>query len=1365
MESVGTGAGTSEYFEEGFIDIADGLYSFRTLPALVASSPHHLPSSCALLLGVPQLNELDIRVDVHRKQRKLPLSSYDPTIILAADSPLDCRLSEKDLDKWATHNSSKPVGSVPYSYLDVDINPALSPEQQEQIKAINKKFQSVFDASQGALPTLADHPPVTLNFKPDWKHVSVPQPRWGPGATAVLTKWAEEMLASGLYVPSQSASASRPHIVRKTPSNSPKDVDITKCGLRICGDYRRPNDQLLKSVPSTPNGTEELAKLPGYKWYWGTDRFSMYNAFALAPGPSRQLLAIHTPLGLLEPTRMVFGEMNAGTVACSLIPAQLRTLPNNAYLRTAAYVDDNAQGSHTFDDLLSGWTDFLTLCTEKHWQLNATKTTIGYHSCVFFGFEVDAHGVHLADKNLDPIRRMVPPTNLHELRSTLGVFVQSSRFIPNYAHITQALTHLTRTSNGKPVPFIWTDAQQQAYDKIRDLLLDGIHLCPANYLLPFHCGGDASNDGKAFGIHQYSDLPPGTTLSVTAHSAYETTVMLTETNTPHTIPHNEQTRRVIAWFSKTWSDADRKRAPFYLEADALLWGLSKCRFWAMSSPFPLYASSDHLPLKWVRQCEKGPVSSFTIEQLADLQWVHSYIKGPDNTLFDALSRYPLLGPRVLAPTGLSHAVSTLLDYLPVSLRTATKLRVFAPPHTQRIAQQIQAWRSPTNPIDTHSLTHRSPPDPALELIITAPRPEDAPRIAARLLSTKIPFALLLPSDLAPRIADDAQFESQPCLRALYAHGGKIMFLDSDFLWFIGNIPELSDFSQIFSQVLDRSPPLLECHASARHPSLPASLQDWKSAQLADPDCLASIDPDSLASCDGLHVFRDPDFPSRIVVPLALREPLTRQHHADLHHLAHAKVHTSLARHYFWPSMRSDIRRWLEDCAECENEKGKRRLAHGLFAGHTTHKPRSRYSMDFQGQGQAITGETEALAVMDSFTKTVFVLPLKDRTAPTFVPTLLDAIWFTRGAPDVIHTDAAPELMSDLLAAVLASTGTQHTTTCGHNAQSNGEIESWWRFWNRCLKLLSPSEYLQWPSFSQRICFAYNSVSHESLGGPCPFEMDYGSPPVSPFVPAITALPHSDDDTPREDPTSPISPAAFAEALQTSTAAFHRFAASHNSYVQQTTAARLNKHGTPAHFHVNDRVKIYMPPTHAQIQRTGRRSQHIVAWRGPCLVTEVLSDSTYRVQEECSKRFFERSIMNMRPFRASSAPPPPHHDLLSTLALTPGTLVAVRDTPTSAFHLARLTALTESTASLHYLGTTNPHFDRAVFKLLWLSPANKTVLKDTRPARNHKPITGDISTEDLPDLLVATHLALTAAGKLSRPSHQLLHHLHDQLHVY
>jgi hypothetical protein len=207
------------------------------------------------------------------------------------------------------------------------------------------------------------------------------------------------------------------------------------------------------------------------------------------------------------------------------------------------------------------------------------------------------------------------------------------------------------------------------------------------------------------GLHQFSDLPRGTQFTVTAHSTTETTVCLTESNTLHTIPHTPNTRLNIAWFSKTWSDADRKRAPFYLEADTLLWGIAKCRFWALSSSFPLYVSSDHLPLTWIRKCEKGPVSEFTIEQLSDMQWIHSYVPGPENSLFDALSRYPLLGPCVLAPVGLSDAVAHLLDSLPDSLKDARITRVFAPPHTQKVAQQVQAWRLPTNPIDIHILYH------------------------------------------------------------------------------------------------------------------------------------------------------------------------------------------------------------------------------------------------------------------------------------------------------------------------------------------------------------------------------------------------------------------------------------------------------------------------------------------------------------------------------------------------------------------------------------------------------------------------------------------------------------------------------------
>jgi hypothetical protein len=395
---------------------------------------------------------------------------------------------------------------------------------------------------------------------------------------------------------------------------------------------------------------------------------------------------------------------------------------------------------------------------------------------------------------------------------------------------------------------------------------------------------------------------------------------------------------------------------------------------------------------------------------------------------------------------------------------------------------------------------------------------------------------------------------------------------------------------------------------------------------------------------------------------------------------------------------------------------------------------------------------------------VTVIPLPDRQAQTLVPKLLDAIHFRRGAPDIIHSDDAPEFLSELLSAVAAATGTSRTTTCGHNPQSNGEIESWWRFWNRAMRFLSPSDYLNWPRFAQRICFAHNSVSHESLGSLLPFEMDHGAPPNLPFAPPDPALQFPDQDESPDLGPAP-SPDAFVDALRTSVLAFHRFALSHKTFMAKTTQERLNKLGTPAHFALDDRVKIYMPPTHAQMLRTGRRSNHIVAWRGPCRITKILSTSTYEMEEECSKRVFQRSIINIRPFRATNNPPPPHHDLLSSAQLTSGTLVAVRDNPTSRFHIAKVLANTETHLSLHYLGTTTSSIDTAVFRLMWTAPDQRTVLRDTRPARNHIAVTGEIDAEDINDLLVASHLSLTSPGRLSRKSSRLLFHLRDQLHTY
>ena len=67
--------------------------------------------------------------------------------------------------------------------------------------------------------------------------------------------------------------------------------------------------------------------------------------------------------------------------------------------------------------------------------------------------------------------------------------------------------------------------------------------------------------------------------------------------------------------------------------------------------------------------------------------------------------------------------------------------------------------------------------------------------------------------------------------------------------------------------------------------------------------------------------------------------------------------------------------------------------------------------------------------------------------------------------------------------------------------------------------------------------------------------------------------------------------------------------------------------------------------------------------------------------------------------------------------------------------------------------------------MWTAPDQRTVLRDTCPARNHKAVTGEIDNDDINDLLVTSHLTLTNTGRLSRKSARLLFHLRDQLHIY
>jgi hypothetical protein len=488
-------------------------------------------------------------------------------------------------------------------------------------------------------------------------------------------------------------------------------------------------------------------------------------------------------------------------------------------------------------------------------------------------------------------------------------------------------------------------------------------------------------------------------------------------------------------------------------------------------------------------------------------------------------------------------------------------------------------------------------------------------------------------------------------------------------WVAGNVPSYTAI-EMFAHTLQTAAPLtgvVNASDTFDEP-VPTTVEEWIVEQRRDPDFLKELETFPDAACrEGLYLFAPDSAPPRIFVPPKTREALVRFTHAQMFHLGHARVAERLCRSYYWLTLRKDTRRVLTDCPECEVEKARQNQAHGLFRARPHDAPRSHYAMDFQGQGSALTDEEEALGIIDTTSRLVTVIALPNRKVQSFMQPFLNQIVFRHGPPSILHCDEAPEFMSELLQALSEITETTLTTTMAHNARSNGIIEVFWRYWNRCMRLLSDDQYKQWPKFVSRIVFAYNTTPHQSLGGISPYGIDYGTPVRDTFSKVLTDQTDFMSQLPNEEGDSENA-RLFALVVETSTTAFIQLAKNHEQYVKDETAARLNQSGFPRSFVIGTMVKARFPPTKVEMDATGRRTNHISAWRGPCRVVARLSPTTYKLVQLDINREFERAIStsNLLPWKAQSRKKARNaqYDGKTSSPFTVNEIIAVRDEPGS-----------------------------------------------------------------------------------------------------
>ena len=105
------------------------------------------------------------------------------------------------------------------------------------------------------------------------------------------------------------------------------------------------------------------------------------------------------------------------------------------------------------------------------------------------GVTVNQFGFGLEEKKVQAVHEWPEPKNLKELKGFIGFCNFYRRFLKGFSIVARPLHEL----DGKGKPWIWGDAQRQAFERLKQLIAAEPCLAHASLDAPFRLETDASN--------------------------------------------------------------------------------------------------------------------------------------------------------------------------------------------------------------------------------------------------------------------------------------------------------------------------------------------------------------------------------------------------------------------------------------------------------------------------------------------------------------------------------------------------------------------------------------------------------------------------------------------------------------------------------------------------------------------------------------------------------------------------------------------------------------------------------------------------------------------------------------------------------
>jgi hypothetical protein len=281
------------------------------------------------------------------------------------------------------------------------------------------------------------------------------------------------------------------------------------------------------------------------------------------------------------------------------------------------------------------------------------------------------------------------------------------------------------------------------------------------------------------------------------------------------------------------------------------------------------------------------------------------------------------------------------------------------------------------------------------------------------------------------------------------------------------------------------------------------------------------------------------------------------------HPGRNQTYTILARHFFWPGMAVEVRRYIRNCDICGRIKPWRTRLQGLLQPlPVPDRNFQELSVDFIDKLPESEGCTSLMIITCRLSKWAYLFAMSSTTADVVAEVFIKRIYSVHGLPRSIVSDRGVQFTGELTTILCKLLGINQRLSTGYHPQTDGSTERKNSDVEVGIRQFAEAFENKWTENLHAIQLALNGRT-SSTTGLTPFFMTHGYH-LSPF--SLTAEPRDNASL------TSRSPLQRGEAIAAKLQQAHQWAAQSMAYAQQEQERQANKIRNPSpEYRVGDKV--------------------------------------------------------------------------------------------------------------------------------------------------------------------------------------------------